>query len=117
MTKLTKLIGLLLCLVSILSFTIAGFATESLTSLIAAAFGLPLFACGYLTEKQPERRKIYMHVALALVILCLGGISPRLGAGGSLNKQISLWTVFFLCILLLVAYVNSFIQARKQKED
>jgi hypothetical protein len=117
MTKLSITIGGLMSLMGLISWTAAGF--ESPTSLIPLFIGAPIALFGWLTEKQPERRKIYMHIAVGLAIvgfLASASRIPSLGEFGS-NKSVSIWSMCILCFILIGAFVQSFLKARTAKED
>lgn len=117
MAKLSLRLGLLLALLGILSWVIAGF--ESPTALIPAFLGLPIAACGYFTLKKPEKSMLFMHIAVVLAaILFLGSASriPSLDEFGSI-KSVSIWTAAFISFILIGAFVQSFLKARMAKKS
>ncbi|MFT5129920.1 MAG: hypothetical protein ACI8PT_002436 [Gammaproteobacteria bacterium] len=117
MTKITVLIGGLLCLVGILSFVSTGF--EHPTALIPLFVGLPIAICGFFAEKIPAKRKLFMHITVGLGtlgFLASAGRIPSLD-GDDAIKAASLWAVCVLCFALVGCYIQSFIKARSNKED
>lgn len=116
MTKLSIYIGGLLSLMGLITWTIGGF--EHFTALIPLFIGAPIAVLGWLTEKQPARRKIYMHIAVGLAILgFLASASriPGLDEFGS-NQSVSIWSMCILCFILVGAFVQSFLKARSVQE-
>ncbi|MDA3874090.1 MAG: hypothetical protein PF795_09025 [Kiritimatiellae bacterium] len=116
MTKLSIYIGGLLSLIGLISWTATGF--ESPTALIPAFIGAPIALFGWLTDKQPARRKIYMHIAVGLAIvgfLASASRIPTLEDFGDI-KSVSIWTTCILCFILVGAFVQSFLKARTAKE-
>lgn len=116
MTKISKTIGGLLCLVGVLAYVFTGF--ESPTSLIPLFIGAPVLICGMMTDKQPDKRKLYMHIAVGLATLgFLASASriPTLEEFGSI-KSLSIWSMCVLCFILIGLYAQSFIKARSVKE-
>jgi len=115
MTKISKFVGVLLSVIGIAGYVMTDFA--SVTALIPMFLGLPIAVCGWLTEKQPQRRVIYMHIAVTLGVLGVIGTGKQafgLEEFGSV-KSVSLWSSFVLCFVLVGCYIQSFINARKAK--
>ena len=46
-------------------------AMKSVTALIPAFIAIPLFAMGLLGQRMPEKKKIWMHIAVLLGIVCI----------------------------------------------
>jgi hypothetical protein len=114
MTRITLFVGGLLSLIALLSFTIAGFAAEAWTALIPLFIGAPIALCGWLSEKQPAKRKLFMHIAVSLALigfLASASRIPKLEEYGSV-KSMSVWAMTVLCFILLGAYLQSFFKAR-----
>ena len=93
--------------------------SESLTSYALSALGLPLLISGIMSNKFPEKRKLWMHIAATFGLLCaLGGtrffmvMSDGLNyASGSQLMLLITGSVYtYIC-------VQSFIHARKSREE
>ena len=93
--------------------------SESLTSYAPSALGLPLLISGIMSNKFPEKRKLWMHIAATFGLLCaLGGtrffmvMSDGLNyASGSQLMLLITGSVYtYIC-------VQSFIHARKSREE
>jgi len=119
MPNLAKLIGILLCLLGILSYTLSDGA--SWTALIPALFGIPLFFLGFFARNEKARKHL-MHVAVIVALLgFLGSIPgllalPTLIGGGELARPgaVAAQSVMaLLCLVFVVFAVRSFIQARR----
>lgn len=114
MPEITIGYGAFLILWGIVVSLVSG--SESITSYIPSMMGAPILIAGLLAHKQPERRKLWMHVAVVFGLLCfLGG--GRVFSGSELNYATASQGMLlvtgavytFLC-------VKSFIHARKQAE-
>ena len=93
--------------------------SESWTSYAPSALGLPLLISGIMSNKFPEKRKLWMHIAATFGLLCaLGGtrffmvMSDGLNyASGSQLMLLITGSVYtYIC-------VQSFIHARKSREE
>ena len=81
--KITLAIGLAMtiwgCIVTMIS------QSQSLTSLIPSAIGLPMLVFGYLAIRYENRKSFFMHLAVFLgLIMFIGGLDifrPLLGNG------------------------------------
>ena len=116
MAKLSLRLGIVLVVLGILSWVIAGF--ESPTALIPAFLGAPIAACGHFTLKNPGKSVIFMHIAVVLAaLLFLGSASriPSLGEFGSI-KSVSIWSAAIISFILIGAFVQSFLKARAAKK-
>lgn len=121
MWKLTLIFGILLVLLGIGSYAATGGA--SWTALIPALFfGLPLLICGFLARREKLRMHA-MHVAALVGLLgVLGGLGmslPKILSGSELDR-LAIWSQFtmgILSLLFVAACVNSFIQARRQRQS
>lgn len=112
MPLLAKIIGTLLTLLGIIAYLAS--ATVSITAMIPAFIGTPLFLLG--AAAQNERwRKDMMHAAAVLSLVGLAGACLRMissaGSAGTL-ALVSLVTMAVLCLVFLLFAVRSFIQAR-----
>jgi hypothetical protein len=115
MSKISIFFGVLLTLLGVLAWVIAGF--ESPTALIPSFFGLPIAACGKLAAAKPEKSMLFMHIAVVLDVLLLIGAGmriPKLEEFGSI-KSVSIWATAVIAFVLLGLYVQSFIKARTNK--
>jgi hypothetical protein len=93
------------------------------TALIPAAFGVPLSVAGW-AARHPARKKIAMHIAVGLAVLGLLGSGrglPQLAAllsGAEIARPaaaIAQSLMAVICATLVVLYVRSFVNARRQQ--
>lgn len=122
MSKLSTTIGILLIILGIASYVLTGAA--SVTALIPAFFGIAFVGLGILGTKKESMRKHVMHAALLLAILGIGGsfgglinVFSVLG-GAELERpaaSIAQAIMAIVCIFFVVAGVQSFIAARKER--
>lgn len=124
MAKTTILFGALLLGISLVILAI----TQKIGSpsiFIPAIVGIPLLVLGFLAEKQPWNRKLLMHIAVTVGLLgALASIVPiilqlsKLAKGESLDplRAGSVFSMAILCGLYVLLCVQSFIQARKNRE-
>ncbi len=103
----------------------AGFSigSESITSWIPAMMGAPILIAGILTQMMPEKRKIWMHVAVLFGLLAfLGGFRVFAGMGsedGMFGNAKAAYSQLMLLVtggVYTFACVRSFIWARKMRE-
>jgi len=112
MPTLAKVIGILLTLLGIIAYLGSGMA--SLTAMIPAIIGVPLFLLGAAAQNE-QWRKHTMHAAAVLSLIGLAGAVMRLIAstgGASTLALVSLITMAVLCLAFLLFAVRSFIKAR-----
>lgn len=121
MPKISKIIGIVLILLGLVSYF--GTGAEHFTALIPAFFGLVFFGLGYLAEKSEDMRKHAMHAALLLAIFGIFGTWRGLMnvLGGMTGEPIenpaaayAQGLMAILCIFFLILGVKSFIDARKE---
>ncbi|MCC5846496.1 MAG: hypothetical protein JJU29_00260 [Verrucomicrobia bacterium] len=116
MQKITILVGVLLSLLGLVGYSLTAF--EHITAGFPLFFGLPIAYCGWAAIKNPEKNKLYMHIAVGCAaFLFLGSVTRLPWIGGHedqkvLNKAVSLWGTAFLTFLLLGVYIQSFLKAR-----
>ena len=100
-----------------------GTGTTSLTALIPAAFGLLLVISGAIA-RNPEKRKLGMHIAVAVGLLgfvgSVGGLMklPTLLTGGEVARPAAVVSQSIMAVLTLiftVLCVRSFIAARRAR--
>lgn len=119
MYKITMFVGALLSVLGLVSYSITAF--EHWTAAFPLIFGLPIAYCGWVSEKQPEKRKLYMHIAMGLALFLFLGSAMRLPSVGVhpdqkvLNKALSLWLTAFLTFLLMGIYIQSFLKIRMER--
>ena len=120
--KITLAIGLAMtiwgCIVTMIS------QSQSLTSLIPSAIGLPMLAFGYLAIRYENRKSFFMHLAVVVgLIMFIGGldiIRTLLGSGTvSKNFWADLSKLFLLIFGGFHTYlcIKSFRHIRKIRES
>jgi multisubunit Na+/H+ antiporter MnhF subunit len=121
MPTTTIVTGVLLIVLGLIGFV--GTGSEHYTALIPAGFGLALAICGFLA-KAPERRKLFMHIAVTLGLLgFLGTVMGlvkvvRMAAGETIARPEaaeSQAVMAFISGIFVALCVNSFIKARKAR--
>lgn len=119
----TMLIGALLCVLGVASYSMgaqAGTAERSPTALIPTAFGAVLLLLGFFTLIRPALRKHLMHLAAMVGLLgALGGLGmffARVGSRGFTLATGSMLAMGLLCVIFVVLCVRSFIAARRARE-
>jgi len=123
MAKVTIAVGIILMLLGI-GFFLGLSETRSLTALIPALFGLPIFAFG-LVARDEFKRKHAMHAAVLFGLLgFLGSFSmgfPKwriLFSGGEIPRPLAAYeqlAMAIICGVFVILCVKSFIAARKAK--
>lgn len=124
MPQITLLFGAALTALGFYGYFGSDNANPSVTALIPAFVGGPLFLCGLIAFK-PNLRKHAMHAAAGIALL--GGLAA-LGRGlmtiGKLladdpavdkRPAILLWSMAALCFIYVGLCVRSFINARKNR--
>lgn len=112
-TVYITLIGSLILIATGVGFYF-GTGMASMTALIPAFLGGPLLLCG-LAAKSPGKIKLAMHVAAVIVLLGALGSSRVFMKWADLSvpaRSAQLITLA-VCVWLLVAYIRSFIKARR----
>jgi multisubunit Na+/H+ antiporter MnhF subunit len=121
MTTTTVVTGALLIVLGLVGFV--GTGSEHPTALIPAAFGILLVVCGFVA-KAPERRKLWMHIAVTVGLLgFLGTISGlvkviQMAGGATIARPEaaeSQAAMAFICGIFVAICINSFIKARKAR--
>lgn len=92
--------------------------SNSITSYFPSMLGAPLLVSGVMTLRNPEKKKLWMHIAATFGLLCaLGGTRFFMVMGDGLNYASS---SMLMLLLTGSAYttvcVRSFIAARKARE-
>ena len=92
-------------------------SSDSITSYFPSFLGGPLFLSGLLAIKNPEKRKLWMHIAVVFGLLCaLGGTRYFMKMNDGLNYATgSMIMLFATGSIYTFLCVKSFIYARKNK--
>jgi len=116
MTNLTIGYGGLLIAWGIAVSLLSG--SNSVTSFIPSIMGVPILISGLMTNLQPEKKKLWMHIAVAFGLLCaLGGTRFFMVMSDGLDYASSSMLMMFLTGSAYTALcVRSFIEARKARE-
>lgn len=117
MPSTTRLIGLLLIVIGVASYTLTG--RTSVTALIPALIGAVLVICA-LVARTESARKHAMHAAVAVALIgAIGSLArgvPAALAGGASRPAVIVQLVTGVLLLIYVALgVQSFIAARKAR--
>jgi multisubunit Na+/H+ antiporter MnhF subunit len=121
MPTTTIVTGVLLIVLGLVGFV--GTGSEHPTALIPAGFGIALAICGFLA-KAPERKKLFMHIAVTLGLLgFLGTVMGvvkvvRMAAGETIPRPEaaeSQAVMAFISLIFVAICMNSFIKARKAR--
>jgi hypothetical protein len=117
MPRTTRIVGLLLIVLGVASYTITG--RTSITAMIPAFFGAALVICALIARKEPARKHA-MHAAVAIALIgalaALGrGVPAALAGGASRPAVISQLAMGVLMLVYVALGVQSFIAARKAR--
>ena len=116
--KISMIAGGILTAWGIVAYIISDMA--SITSMIPTFMGAPILLMGVLTERMPEKRKLFMHISSAFGLLsALGGLRlPMiLMDDGSSNLLIASHAILLIVGgVYTTICVKSFIAARKSAE-
>ncbi len=123
MARFTILVGIVLVLLGVFTYMSTG--SDFPTSLIPAAFGLILSACGVLARTADlKRRALWMHVAVTVGLLGFLGTAKsivdffRLKSGVQYRFPVAVEEKAAMAVLLLVfviSCVRNFIAARRTR--
>tara|TARA_B100001741_G_scaffold313495_1_gene319943 strand:- start:28114 stop:28485 length:372 start_codon:yes stop_codon:yes gene_type:complete len=89
-------------------------STQSITALIPMFIGIILLFC---TNGIKNQNKIIAHIAVFLTLLALVGLFKPLTSAISDSRSLSVFRVTLMlitCIFSMIAFVRSFIAARKK---
>ena len=91
--------------------------SNSITSFFPSMLGAPILLSGLLASKFPNKKKIWMHIAVIFGLLCaLGGTRFFMKISDGLNyATLSMLMLFLSGLFYTFICVKSFIHARKNK--
>jgi len=122
MPILSKAVGILLVILGTLGYVMSNAA--SVTALIPAFVGIPMFLFGYFGEKENLRRHM-MHAAAGLSLLgflgTVGGIPKTIAlmTGGEVERPQAVVVqavMAIICLGFLTFAIQSFIAARRARK-
>jgi len=122
MPILSKAVGILLVILGTLGYVMSNAA--SVTALIPAFVGIPMFLFGYFGEKENLRRHM-MHAAAGLSLLgflgTVGGIPKTISlmAGSEVERPQAVVVqavMAIICLGFLIFAIQSFIAARRARK-
>ncbi|RJU89157.1 MAG: hypothetical protein DWC07_06700 [Candidatus Poseidoniales archaeon] len=92
--------------------------SDSITSYFPSFLGVPIAVSGWLAKTQPEKRKLWMHIAVTFGLLCaLGGTRFFMVMGDGIDYASGSMLMLLLTGSVYTALcVRSFIAARKARE-
>ena len=92
--------------------------SNSITSFFPSLLGLPLLISGVMATRVPEKRKLWMHIAVVFGLLCaLGGTRFFMVMSDGLTYASGSMLMLFLTGAgFTFICVKSFIHARKMRE-
>ncbi len=91
--------------------------SNSITSFFPSMLGAPILLSGLLASKFPNKKKIWMHIAVTFGLLCaIGGTRFFMKMSDGLNyATLSMLMLFLSGFFYTFICVKSFIHARKNK--
>ena len=120
MARFTMATAMALVGLGVVFFFLTGM--EQKTALIPSVVGALLFLMGFLTMKMPSKRKVFMHIAVLLGLVCatavLRDVPDILESGFSPDGELSLALMEKVIMMLIgvvytVQCIRSFIAARQ----
>ena len=117
MQTYTKLTAAFLGLLGITFYIITDMA--SISALIPTFIGIPLFLMAYLTEQIPEKKSLFMHIAVSIGVICAAGGVTAIKSiidGDLTPSNIEKILLMLTGIEYTTVCVFSFIHTRKQRE-
>ena len=93
-------------------------SSESLTSYFPSFLGVPIALSGWMAKSNPDKRKLWMHIAVTFGLFCaLGGTRFFMVMGDGLDFASGSMLMLFLTGSAYTALcVRSFIEARKASQ-
>ena len=114
MTATTRLVGLVLAVLGIVSYV--GTGRTSVTALIPAFFGVAFLLLAYVARNEPARKHA-MHVAMVLALIGIAGTASRLIGATDFARPAALAQI--ATVLVLAWYlgngIKSFRDARRAR--
>ena len=91
--------------------------SDSITSFFPSMLGFPILLSGLLAIKFPNKKKVWMHIAVTFGLLCaIGGTRFFMKMSDGLNyATLSMLMLFLSGSIYTMICVKSFIHARKNK--
>ena len=116
--KISKIAGGILIAWGIAAYFLQSSEHTSLTAMIPAVMGAPILLMGFLAEKNPEKRKLFMHISVTFGLLAaLGGLRILAMLSGPYDLAFASHAVLLLvCGVYTFICVKSFIWIRKQQD-
>tara|TARA_B100000287_G_scaffold417972_1_gene454361 strand:- start:5416 stop:5823 length:408 start_codon:yes stop_codon:yes gene_type:complete len=118
--RIAILNGILLSAYGVFSYFAQSAEPPSVTALIPAFLGFPMFLLGFLSEKNVANRHHYMHssMVLALVMALLGSINLILNFSGmSILVIVSHLLLIQVGVSFIIVGIMSFRNARLNRES
>lgn len=113
--KIGIISGGILAAWGIFSYVYSGM--ESITAMIPTFMGAPILLFSLLASKMPEKRKLFMHIAVVFGLLsALGGLRIVALGDASTLAYVSHALLLIIGGKFTFVCVKSFIWARKQRE-
>jgi uncharacterized membrane protein len=118
MPKIAVIFGFLLSILGLYGYY--GMGRMSVTALIPLFIGVPVIILGILAFDE-KKIKHSMHAASVLILLGLIGSVYRFISKNAISNMDSasliLLIMIVLCVVFLILAINSFIEARKAREN
>ena len=113
--KISKIAGGILTAWGVVAYLLT---MTSITAMIPAFMGAPILLMGFLAEKNPEKRKLFMHISVTFGLLAaLGGLRILTMLSGPYDLAFASHAVLLLVggVYTFIC-VKSFIWIRKQQD-
>ena len=113
--KISKIAGGILTAWGVVAYLLT---MTSITAMIPAFMGAPILLMGFLAEKNPEKRKLFMHISVTFGLLAaLGGLRILSMLSGPYDLAFASHAVLLLVggVYTFIC-VKSFIWIRKQQD-
>ena len=114
--KISKIAGGILTAWGVVAYLLT---MTSITAMIPAFMGAPILLMGFLAEKNPEKRKLFMHISVTFGLLAaLGGarIFTMFGTDASNLALASHAILLIVGGVYTFICVKAFIHVRKQQD-
>ena len=113
--KISKIAGGILTAWGVVAYLLT---MTSITAMIPAFMGAPILLMGFLAEKNPEKRKLFMHISVTFGLLAaLGGLRILTMLSGPYDLAFASHAVLLLVggVYTFIC-IKSFIWIRKQQD-